>query len=291
MAALGTYNSNNAPDAGQVILGRGQIRLAKLASDGTREGGMTDIGYISDLALDQSTETVDYTSFYGCQPVKELEIISDQSLGISFNADNATAQNFALWSAGTAHPAVAADGYESPTGTAATVTISSVIKGLWYPIEDDTAGKRLLALPSAATFAATYDPGGGAVAVDAGDLEVDRELGMFRILQTSTDVSTGDDVVFTYTPNAGSAGVLPIMEALKDSGGAYAAEIRVLNGQDCAAGLIAIHRLTIRPSGTTTLLGNDAASLPFEGTISRNSVNLGFSEYYDVIPLNEVVYS
>ena len=291
MAALGTYNSNNSPDAGQVILGRGQIRLTKLAADGTRTGGMSDIGYISDLALDQSTETVDYTSFYGCTPTKELEIVSDQSLGISFNADNATAQNFALWSGGEAHPAVGGEGYASPTNAGATMAISSIIKGLWYPIQDDTVGKRLLALhPTDGTFTATLDPGGAATDV-LGDLEVDRELGMFRIAPTSTAVSTGNAVTVVYVPGEAGAGVLPVMEALTDSGGAYAAEIRVLNGQDCAAGLIVIHRLTIRPSGTTTLLGNDAASLPFEGTISRNSNNFGFSEYYDVIPLNEVVYA
>lgn len=284
---FGKYSAN--PDAGNVLFGRGRLYLAKLDSaSGLPSEGFRDIGRISSVQLDITTETVDYTSFYNCQPVKDVEIVSDTTLGLSWNADETTAQNLALFFGGEFQEGMAGSGISSPVGTAiagADIEIFATADlGGYFPIVD-AAGNRLLAIDAGATFAFTY--GGSNLA--ASDFEIDLAQGFVRI-KPEAALTDGQRLALTdFTPAGGAVDKnLDLVSAFTMGTQSVAAEIKIFSGQDCSQTMLKFYKLLVRPNGQLSLIDNQQSSLPFQATVSANPNGHlvgGLSDYYDIVPL------
>ena len=285
--ALGTYTLN--PSSSNVTFGRGRLFLSPLGADNLPMGGFRDVGRISSLQLDISTETVEYTSFYNCQPVTDVEIVSDTSLSLSVNLDEGTAQNLAIFLGGEATEGAPGSGVPVSTGTpivGASIELAAETDfGGWFPI-NDANGNRLLSIDAGGTFEFSY---AGAPLAQS-DYEIDLPQGLVRI-RTNVSLTEGQPLTLTaFTPAAGATDKnLDITSAFTLGTQAFAAEVKIFSGQDCSETLVKIYRLLIRPNGQLSLIDNEASSLPLEGTMSANPVGHiqgGLSDFFDVVPLS-----
>lgn len=182
------------------VVGRGKLYFNKfLPGTKTLSGGARYLGNSPELSLSQDEDKLDhYNSDEGIK-VKDASVSLQNDETGSFNLDDISPENLALWFRGAVQNNVLAGG--AVAAEAHTAMLGTYIQlGL---TDANPVGARNVSLVTVTNVTQA-----GAVVAAAGNYELDPVTGRVLILDDATDVAEGDDLTIDYTAAAGTEEVV-----------------------------------------------------------------------------------
>lgn len=181
------------------VVGRGKLYFTSfLAGTKTLSGGSRYLGNSPELSLSQSEDKLDHYSSDEGIKVKDASVSLQNDATGSFNLDDISPDNLALWFRGAVENNVIAGGAVVDEAHDAVVLGTYIQLGL---TDSNPIGAKNVSLVSVKVAPAT------AVAA-AGNYEVDAVTGRVYILDDATDISDADDLLISYTAAAGTEEVV-----------------------------------------------------------------------------------
>jgi hypothetical protein len=179
------------------VVGRGKLYFNSfLAGTKTLNGGARYLGNSPELSLSQDEETLDhYNSDEGIR-VKDASVSLQNDQSGSFNLDDISSENLAMWFRGAVESGVIAG------GAVTDYTVDAVTVGTYVQLgltAGDPVGAR-----NVSAVVVRNNANAGAVVTMAGNYEVDAATGRVFILDDAPDIATGDELEIDYTAAAGT---------------------------------------------------------------------------------------
>jgi hypothetical protein len=234
-----------------LVLGRGQLLLAPCPVGGTLRDAneFIYIGNSPEFSLNFEEDTLDhYDSDNGIKEKDESITLQVNRTG-SLTTDNVDRTNLGRFFLGSASTLT------QTASTGNTETFTGVTLGRFYQL-----GKSLTNITGLRGVAVTSvtDVGANTTYVAGVDYKINAQAGLIEILSTSTEISTGDDLVVTYNVSAQTrdrviSGNKPV------EGGLMYVEANSVGANK----IYKMPRVKIRANGDFNLKSDDWQMLPF----------------------------
>jgi len=266
-------NTTGLPDTSLYNLGRGRLYAAILDSTTGLPGddGWRDLGNAPEFNTSLDTETLKHQSSRIGLKVTDKEVVISQEVSVSFQLDELSAQNLALFLSGTATA-----GTVNPTvaGFALTVfcTVApdfSAIGGRWYNILSPAGVQAVDLLPANVTI--TTDTGGTPVVLVLGtDYDLDAKNGRVFI-RAAASVTAGLDIAVTVAATAAAAATFDEVEALTGTNPAMALLFIGVNPADNdKETAYTFHQLSLKSEGDLAGIGDEWTVMGYTATAEAN---------------------
>lgn len=273
-------NPANIADSKNVILGRGITLLSRIdPTTGLPDAaGFRDFGNATALALNVTTERTTRTNFRGFTAVQDLELILQQTCGLTLTGDEATGENIADFLAGSA----ADEGYTSTLATDITDKLITdvIFENRWYELRDANDHPLLgivLGGATAATLTVEVDDNAGFTTPTALTLGTDYELdlnhGLIRFLSTSaTDFTADRYAQFSYDNGTATAKTFDTIDPLH--AGVFQGWLKFLgkNFNGTKRFQLDFFKVLLGADGDLNIIGNEVAQLSFSGSTQSNAL-------------------
>ena len=272
-------NTTGLPTPGDYLLGGGELFGSIV--DSTTElpvGGWFDLGNAPAVTLSVETETKEHDSSRTGIKEVDLELTVKQKVAISFTLDERNDRNLALWLGGsTATFTNPGKTYTATNDDVAGVAGNTVL-GRWYDLVDST-GARMYDLQATPTFRETV--GTTALVLDT-DYTVDAKWGRVFLKSTATNIADGETFDWSYTPTGTEVTTLDEVRAL--GGGEQLLAIKFIgeNAQGAEQDEYQFHRVVLAANGEHELVGEDFATMQFDGAVKKSIIADVASPYYRV---------
>lgn len=265
-------NTTGKPDTRDYFLGRGIIYLAELDSN-LLPKEYRDLGNSPAFSITvESEELLHQLSRTGLR-VTDKRITLSQDISLSFQLDEISHDNLALFFTGTTesvvNPAVAGVG---SMGSPIAITADAVL-GRWYDLKTAYDGT---GTPTA--FSATSVPkirrtsGTPMDLVLDTDYEIDHEMGRVFLKSTAVNVAATDDIGWYSAADASAPATLQLMKALKGTVKDYALKFIAENPANSAEKIeYEFHSVQISADGDLALIGDEFSTAGFTGSAQKNS--------------------
>lgn len=253
-------------------LGRGILYFNRKQADGTYLGELP-LGNAPEFSFSVAVDKLDHFSSQGGLKAKDKQVISQITPSCKFTLDEINVENLALLTLASMDAEVVAN-----TGSATTVTseaTANVTAGHYVFLANrNVQGITTLTLSDATTPLV--------VGTDYRALtDKDKEFGRIYILPGTT-VGTlegiGDTLLATYTVKVpASRKIKTFLNTTIEGMLHYVSDNPVGKQTD-----IKMWSVSLTPSGDTSLIGTDWATIAFEGEILKDEANHASSPYFDI---------
>ncbi len=266
------FNTTGSPNTRDYDLGRGIIYAAKLNAAGLPDtDGFRDLGNAPEFNVNISTEDLRHKSSRNSLAFTDARCVISQEVALSWILDESNFQNVGDFLSGSSET------YTNPhnlTFAATAATVSTAVKrGNWYALVNDT-GERVYNLDAAGlVYDVVLDPAGVATSlVEGTDYEVDRQMGLMRILTTSATANDGDTIGWAITTGATVQQNLDQVNVSDQSSVSLAILFVGSNACDNGQKVEAyFHKVSVSADGDMSLIGEEITQLPFNGLAQVNS--------------------
>lgn len=259
-----------APNAENLLLGKGRVLFDRFDANGVSSGGYRDLGNVETFEITTEDDVVEkYSSMSRSagllKRVTRRRTVTLRASGNEFNADN-----LALALMGTT-----GESTQLATPVVDEVLTLTVALGGYYKLAKlgPYTGVTLKKAPATALVLGT-------------DWEwINTTLGIIRILPTSVTVVAGDDILASYTPTAYTAGTAPKTVA---GGTESRIEGKILFIGDPSAGpkvMVEVWKVSSSPDGAIGLISEDFAAFGLQMAVQDDTT------LHPTEPLFRVTYS
>lgn len=233
------------------VVGRGKLYFTSfLAGTKTLSGGARYLGNSPELSLSQDEETLDhYNSDEGIR-VKDASVSLQNDQSGSFNLDDISPENLAMWFRGAVERNAIAG------GAVVDYAANNVVKGAYIQL-GLTAGDPIGARNVSAVTINNVTQANAAVAA-ANNWELDAVTGRVLILDDAPDIDEGDDLVIDYTAAAGNEEIVVAAGTVIEGRLEFFASNAAGENRDYIWPYV-----QIRPDGDFALKGDDWQNMTF----------------------------
>jgi len=269
-------NTSGLPDTGDYILGRGIIYICPLAaSGGTTQGRpWRDLGNATAFSLNLATTKLDHKSSRAGLATIDKSVVTEQKATCKFTLDEVNDENLALFFQGekATHTNVSIAGFTERQ------MIASVELGRWYDI-CNAAGERAYDVLTADLL--VEKDAAPDVTLDEGiDYKINSKQGQIFFFATAVKIAAGDPVNVTLTARPGAS---PVKEVRGQTTTSVLCAIKFV-GENPANNdeqfELHINQVQLAPSGDLALIGEQFATMEFEGTLESNENEDADSPYF-----------
>lgn len=287
-------------DATQHTLGRGILYI----KGDTRFQGATpvvepwrDFGNVTAFTVTQESESKKHRSYLSGIAVDDLDVPISQTMGISFQADELSVQNLALFLSGTLHSksldenitnaaAIDSDNAAISSGDRnffVDTAASDYIYDLWYDMQlnlplvgmaraydFEAQGVQAISVRKQTTTNVSTD---GSALTEGTHYEIDRKMGRIRFLAVAGGISRGDTFQVKWAApvdaykSLGFDLKLNKISLLTNSGLTVSLKFIGANPNDADAPYeLEFHKVKLKPDGELAAIGDDWGTLGFTGT-------------------------
>lgn len=265
-------NTTGQANTNDYELGRGRLYVAELVNGLPGDAGWRDMGNAPEFNLSVDVETLKHQSSRQGLRFTDKEVITLQELNLSFQLDEVSFQNLALFLSGTTTPASA---YTNPAvaGFAQTVFVTSapdysVIGGRWYDIQS-AAGVRAYDVASANVAVHTDTGGLNTLLVEGTDYDLDEKQGRIFI-RAGAGITPTQDVAVTLTADAGAVSPDQV-SALTQSNPRVALKFISENpANNDKQKEYVFHQVQLKPEGDFPLIGDEWTTMGYTATAESN---------------------
>lgn len=278
-------NKTGTPDTNDIVLGRGKLYIA--ANDSSTDlptTGFRDCGNCPAFTVTVTTESLKHQSSMTGYKTTDIDVVISREISaVAFDLEEQSDQNLALWMLGTTSSA-------QTNGTVAGFTeyamITSVTKGLWYPIVNSTGVRCYNITTGNLTVEKSGSP--DTPLVEGTDYVLNTEMGLIFFKTTSSTLSNSDQVDVTLAAAAG-AGTVDKVFALMDSARTYCVLFIEENPNDGSAlKEYRFHKVQVAPSGDLAKISDDWGKMSFSGSAQKsNATSLSASPYVTITDLSD----
>lgn len=265
-------NSTGKPDTRDYFLGRGIIYLAELDAN-LLPKEYRDLGNSPAFSITvESEELLHQLSRTGLR-VTDKRITLSQDISLSFQLDEISHDNLALFFTGTTNsvtnPAVAGQG----TMMAPIAITTDVVKGRWYDLKTAYTGAGTPTAFSADSVPKIRRTSGTPMDLVLNtDYEIDRQMGRVFIKSDAVNVAAGDDIGWYSAADASAPATLQLMKALKGTIKDYALKFIAENPANSSEKIeYEFHSVQISADGDLALIGDEFSAAGFTGSAQKNS--------------------
>jgi hypothetical protein len=261
----GTANTND------YVVGRGIVRLARINPTTGLPLGLLDLGNSPQFKINMTTEELKHFSSRRGLKVVDKRVTLSQEINFSFQLDEISQQNFALFftgeNASVTNPAVAGVGGSMDKQS----LVTDVEKGKWYVLRDEDSLVR--ASFSSAFGGITIYNEATMMAVASSEYTLDREAGLVFIKANAAGVTAGDELTWYSSADASAPAKIQNMTALDGSLQDYVLEfvqVNPANGDEMR--IFTFHSVSIAADSDLDLISDAFSLLSFKGTAQANAV-------------------
>lgn len=263
--SVGRVNTSGASDTTNYLLGRGRLEVGTLVAGIPEE--WRDLGHVGEFSLTVDKEELEHFSSRAGLKTRDLYLIISQSVGGSFQMDELSAQNMAMFlSGGTLTPVNPAVG-----GITEYLAVTS-LSGLGVHVDiRDSNGTPARDIDSSKVTVVHDKAGGNDTLVLNTDYTVDTVNGRIFLLPTGVTASAGHTIHITLAADAGAVATLDTVEGLTTSATAYAMKFIGINpADDDAEFILEFHQVRFSADGDLALIGDELTSQPLTFKAEKN---------------------
>ncbi len=266
----------NTPSPQNYTLGKGILYFDKFNPTTQKYEGSRDMGNSPEVSMTIAPEKLPHFNSRGGLKVKDKEIVTEMTMGISFTLDEPNRENLALMFMAdqvTVTQLIQAD---------KTKEIGSVALGRFYDLDfkkiSNPLGVSSVSVDEKAPGTKEY--------VEGVDYTIDYTNGRIFILYASTTavpatIVAGDTIVVTYDADACVYSKLQALNQTEIEGKLrFISDNPVGENHDMQA-----WRVSLIPSGDLGLIGEDWMTLSFEAEVLKDEVGHPASPFMDIITL------
>jgi hypothetical protein len=232
--------------ANNYVIGRGRLYFDRFDAAG-ESTGFRYLGNTPSISVTKDSQTLDHYDSDSGLKVKDKSVTLQEDVRLSFETDNISPENLALWFAGSTGA-----GATTAAATDATHAVDDVVVGVSYYVGRENISGVAVA------------PAGGGTAVDASKYVVDAAGGMITF--TGDDLA-GDDLVVTYDAEAVTS-----TGTIIDSGSTVFGALRYVSDNPVGANQVMNYPyVKLTPNGDYQLKGDEWQKLSFNVEILRDS--------------------
>jgi hypothetical protein len=266
--SVGMKNTTGTPSAANYNLGRGRAYIAPLVSGLPYE--FRDLGNVPGFSLSVDVEELLHQSSREGVKTTDARVVISQDVGFTLTLDELSAQNLALFFAGTVdagvtNPAVA--------GITEYLAIPALVEtgGFYLQIQNATG------VPArdidASDVTVTHDKAGANdTLVLNTDYTVDTTNGMIFFLSTGVVTTVGKTIHVTLAAKAGAVATMDQTLGLAASSATYALKFIGVNPLDEDSEMqVELHKIRISAEGDFALIGDEITQMQVTGTAERNT--------------------
>lgn len=265
-------NTTGKPNTQDYSLGRGILYIAELDAN-QLPVNYRDLGNCPQFTITVESEQLEHLSSRSGLRVVDKRITLSQSIGISFQLDELSHDNLALFFTGTTstvtNPAVAGVGsMMSPIAITTAVAL-----GRWYDLKTSYAGAGTPTAFSADSIPKIRRTSGTPMDLVLNtDYEIDRQMGRVFIKHNAVNVVAGDDIGWYSGADASAPATLEIMAALKGSVRDFALKFVAENpANNSEKSEWEFHSVQLSADGDLALIGDEFSVAGFSGAAQKNS--------------------
>lgn len=265
-------NTTGKPDTRDYFLGRGILYLAELDAN-SLPVSWRDLGNSPGLSISvESEELVHFLSRSGLR-VADKRITLSQTINLSFQVDEISDNNLALFFTGTTasitNPAVLGVG---SMGSPIAIT-ASVELGRWYDLKTAYTGAGNPTAFSADSVPKIRRTSGTPMDLVLGtDYEIDRQMGRVFIKHNAVNVAATDDIGWYSAADASAPATLSLMRALKGTVRDFALKFIAENPANSSEKIeYEFHSVQLSADGDLSLIGDEFSVIGFTGAAQKNS--------------------
>lgn len=265
-------NTTGKPNTLDYFLGRGIVYLAELDASQLPKG-YRDLGNSPGFSISVESEELLHQASRTGLKVTDKRITLSQDIKISFQVDELSHDNQALFFTGTTE-SVTNPGVAGIGGVGSQITISAAVElGKWYDLKTAYDGSGVASAFSDNTKIHVREKSGPTNLVEGTDYEVDLEMGRIFLLSTASNIAAGEGMEFYTAADAGAPATLQLMHALAGSAGtSYALKFIAENPANASEKIeYEFHSVSISADGDLALIGDDFAVASFSGAAQKNS--------------------
>lgn len=255
--------ANEAPQAQDLLLGRGKVYFDRFDAAGVATGEVF-LGNVSEIAIGLNVERAQKYSNMDAAGGLLRSVVTRQTPTVALSFDEFNPFNVALATMGEERDIVQAG--QAITGEQLTAD-GTVRKGRQYALAEEDV--------SAVTV--TQDPGGTPVVlVEDTDYELDALRGLIRFLNSSPTLDEADVIEVDYTSGATTLNTVAGVTKGKIEG-----QLRFIG--DPPSGTkwdVVIWKVDLTPNGDMGLISDDFATMPLIGEIQQDSTNHPDEPFY-----------
>lgn len=258
------FNTAGTSNPDFLQLGRGKLYFASLKANG-RPDALRFLGNCPEFNLSVEIENLEHQSSEEGLKVVDKEVIISQKVSVGFQLDHLYLENFASFLSGTTasvtHPA---------QGSIASFTLilaNELVLGRYYQLTDSTGVPVVLIDdPDDVTIS---DTGGALSSVT--DYTLDPVTGLVFFPTTST-ATVSDAITFELAAPSAAPANLERVNALTQSSVSGALIFISSNAADGdSKRRIEFHKISLKPEGDLSLIGDDWGQIGFTGAAERNT--------------------
>jgi hypothetical protein len=232
--------------ANNYVIGRGRLYFDRFDASGASTG-FRYLGNTPAISITKDSQTLDHYDSDSGLKVKDKSVTLQEDVRMSFETDNISPENLALWFAGTAGA-----GGTTAAATDATFAANDVALGVSYYVGRENISGVAIA------------PAGGGTAVAADDYVVDAAGGMVTF---TGGVTPGSDYVITFDAEA-----VTTTGQIIDSGTTVFGALRYVSDNPVGANQTMNYPyVKLTPNGDYQLKGDEWQKLSFNVEILRDA--------------------
>lgn len=263
-------NTTGRANTNDYNLGRGIVRLALIDATTGLALGYRDLGNCPQFKINVTTEELKHFGSRSGLKVVDKRVIVSQEINFTFQLDEFSQQNFALFFTGETesitNPAVAGVGGAMDKQS----LVTDVEKGKWYVLRDEDSLVR--ASFSAAFAGITIYNEATMMAVADTEYTLDLEAGLVFIHADAAGVTEGDQLTWYSSADASAPAKVQEMQALAGSQRDYALEFVGVNPANSdEVRIYEFHSVNIGADSDMDLISDAFGLLNFKGSAQSNS--------------------
>lgn len=269
-------NTTGIPNVDDYRLGRGIVYIALLDAN-NKPTKYRDLGNCTEFNVTAESESLTHYSSRGGLKITDKETPLSLDVGVNFTIDELNHNNLADFFTGATatHVNVSVAGFAEYQ----MVADGDLEAGYWYDIVN-SSGERAydvqladLTIEQAGTATALTGALQGTTGATTSDYVLDSKMGRIRIRNTSTvqtAITAGDGLDVTLAANAGGNDVQEVRALTLTSLNVALKFVSNNAADDGEQEEWQFHKVTLKANGDIALIGDEWATMAFEGKAERN---------------------
>ena len=274
-------NTTGTPNILDLMLGRGEVFVADLKTDGTPKG-FRPVGNVPSISVGTSIETKEHFSSMSGLKAQDLQVVLSDSRSISLQLEELNHQNLAIAFSG--ETATETNAGYAGFSEHLMVDDGELLAGHWYEIKN-AAGLRAVDVDGSKLTVKTNE-GPPNTLVEGVDYDLDAKFGKIFMRADSTDVTDAValevGLLVTLTADSSAVQTSNLVKGLTSVPVAKAVKIIIENAASGEKTEVQFHKVRLKANGDMNLISDEWMVLPLEGAIEENTGADANSPYFSV---------
>jgi hypothetical protein len=279
-------NTTGTPNILDLMLGRGEVFVADLKTDGTPKG-FRHVGNVPSISVGTSIETKEHFSSMSGLKAQDLQVVLSDSRSITLQLEELNHQNLAIAFSG--ETATETNSGYAGFSEHLMVDDGELLAGHWYEIKN-AAGLRAVDVDGTKLTVKTNE-GPPNTLVEGVDYDLDAKFGKIFMRADSTDVTDAValevGLLVTLTADSSAVQTSNLVKGLTSVPVAKAVKIIIENAASGEKTEVQFHKVRLKANGDMSLISDEWQVLPLEGAIEENTGADANSPYFTVRSLGE----